>query len=111
MQDGVQVWHNFVSPEFIGCSGDGPMLFGEVLRSEDAPRCLRREQKLSTLHLLDPFENTGSSLASANTHGHHSITSVAAAHLVQDGGGQLRARAAQWMTECDRAAVHVHNPR
>jgi len=45
--------------------------------------------------------------ATPNTHGHHAIPVLAAAHLVDQLRGQLGARAAQGMPERDRAAIDI----
>src|SRR5271165_2142461 len=54
------------------------------------------------------FENAGSALASADTHGDHAVTRIFAMHFAQNGRGELRACAAEGMAECDGAAVGVH---
>src|SRR5580704_2986642 len=54
------------------------------------------------------FENAGSALAAADTHGDHTVARVFAMHFAQNGGGEFRPGAAQRMSECDGAAVGVY---
>src|SRR5207244_3060519 len=53
------------------------------------------------------LENTGSSHSTTYAHCHQSVTTPSALHLVQQRRRQLRARAAERMTERDGAAVDI----
>src|SRR5260370_510123 len=45
MLDGVNVRHHFLVPELVGGAGDGAVLVGEILGSEDLIGCRAFEQK------------------------------------------------------------------
>src|SRR5215212_7155959 len=62
---------------------------------------------LSTAYCLQSFKNSGGAHAAANAHRDHAVASAAAFELAQDGGGQLRARAAEGVAQGDGAAVDV----
>src|ERR1700723_3207315 len=53
------------------------------------------------------FENAGSALSAADTHGDHTVARVLAMHFAQDSGSEFGARATQWMSERDGAPVGV----
>ena len=56
---------------------------------------------------LHPFDNGGDTLAQADAHGSEAELAVFPFHYVQQGAGDTCARAAQWVAQCDRAAVEV----
>src|ERR1035441_6584371 len=53
------------------------------------------------------LEDAGGAHAAADAHGDHAVLDVAAWHFAQEGGGELRAGAAEGMAERDGAAVDV----
>src|SRR5882724_12059893 len=55
-------------------------------------------------HALD---DTRAAHAATDAHGHEAVALLAATKLVEDGDGQLRARATERMAERDGAAVDV----
>src|SRR5665647_2832771 len=56
------------------------------------------------LHLL---EDPGRPHAAADAHRDHAVATVAAPHLVQQGGGELGAGTAERMAESDGAAIDI----
>src|SRR5579859_5597264 len=56
---------------------------------------------------LHPFKDSRGALATAHAHRHHAILRIPALHLAQNGGRELRARAAQRMAERNRPAIDV----
>src|SRR6266851_5220101 len=60
------------------------------------------------LALGNEFKDSRGAHSAANAHGDHAVSPVAALEFAEDAGGQLRARATQWMSERDRAAVDVN---
>ncbi len=119
MLDGFDVGRDFLGPEFVGGAGDGLMFFGEVFGSEDLFGRGGFDEERAALLVgeivedaigivpYEIFENSSCALAAADAHGHHAVARVLALHFAQDGGGELRAGAAQRMPQRDRAAVDV----
>src|SRR5688500_5338959 len=60
------------------------------------------------VRLRDPFDDGGVGHAAAFAHGLEAVAATGALELVEQGGEQLGARAAERVTEGDGAAVHVH---
>src|SRR5436853_6218684 len=56
---------------------------------------------------IHQLENSRCAHAAANAHRHHSVSSVASLQFAQDRCGQLCSRAAERMTEGNRAAIDV----
>src|SRR6185369_6219526 len=57
--------------------------------------------------LIKSFENSCGAHATAHTHRHHSVSSVASLELAQDAGSQLRASAAERMAQRNCTAIDV----
>jgi hypothetical protein len=53
------------------------------------------------------LEDSGGAHAAADAHRHHPVASASTLKLAQDGGGELRAGAAQGVAQGDGAAVDV----
>src|SRR5687767_7876605 len=87
-----------------------PSAWSHVSAKEPASRSVFPERKRSAPPpdcSGDAFEETGGAHASANAHRDDAPLLVPAPELVEQRGGELRARAAEGMAERDRAAVHV----
>src|ERR1043165_6982598 len=63
---------------------------------------------VSPLSFSQALKNPGGAHATANTHRHHSISSITSLKFAQDTCREFRARATERMTKRDRAAVYIN---
>src|ERR1700730_8869265 len=73
----------------------------------NAPPCVFGSVTVAVAISLDPLENSGGALATADAHRHHSVFCFPALHFAEDGGREFRSGAAERVAEGDCSAVEV----